>query len=158
MLRCCSALLSMVLHTLTWASTYEIPQKHTHSYTHTHTLTHQAQGTADITSVSTQTETPPRGVSDLWGLDEQIDRWQVSAMPEEKHYFSMDVSLYCTCTHTHTLWIHAHFESLHLQMQRTSCMYNTMYCSVPSYPCCSLLCLMQSVCSSVHLAQYPTSC
>ena len=99
MLRCCSALLSMVLHTLTWASTYEIPHKHTHTHTHTH----QAQGTADISSVSTQTETPPRGVSDLWGLDEQIDRWQVSAMPEEKHYFSMDVSLY---THTHTLWIH----------------------------------------------------
>jgi hypothetical protein len=44
-------------------------------------------------SVCTQTEPPPRGVSDLWGLDEQIDKWQVSAMPEEKHYFSMDPNL-----------------------------------------------------------------
>ena len=44
------------------------------------------------TSIATQTEPPPRGVSDLWGLDEEIDKWQVSAMPEEKQYFSMDVS------------------------------------------------------------------
>ena len=57
----------------------------------------RTQGEEDETStinssVSTQTEPPPRGVSDLWGLDQQIDKWQVSAMPEEKHYFSMDVS------------------------------------------------------------------
>jgi hypothetical protein len=52
-----------------------------------------APSSAANSSVSTQTEPPPRGVSDLWGLDEEIDKWQVSAMPEEKHYFSMDPNL-----------------------------------------------------------------
>ena len=52
--------------------------------------------------MSTQTDPPPRGISrDQWdgGLDEQIDKWQVSSMPEVKHYFSMDVSYTVyTCT------------------------------------------------------------
>ena len=70
-----------------------------HTHTHTHPQSPQQQqdqeqsGGTGNASVSTQTEPPPRGVSDLWGLDEQIDKWQVSTMPEEKHYFSMDVRL-----------------------------------------------------------------
>jgi hypothetical protein len=44
-------------------------------------------------TISTQTEPPQRGVGDNWSLEEEIDKWQVSAMPEEKHYFSMDPNL-----------------------------------------------------------------
>lgn len=75
-----------------------VSHKHTHThYTQSTPQQQQQQGeetssTANNSSVATQTEPPPRGVSDLWGLDEQIDKWQVSAMPEEKQYFSMDVS------------------------------------------------------------------
>lgn len=59
---------------------------------HVHVCVHVPLLQEGTTSIATQTEPPPRGVSDLWGLDEEIDKWQVSAMPEEKQYFSMDVS------------------------------------------------------------------
>jgi len=32
------------------------------------------------------------GASELWGLSEKIDAWQVSSIPQEKTYFALDVS------------------------------------------------------------------
>ena len=81
-------------HTHTHSHTHT-PHTHTHTpHTHTHSLTHtHTQEEPTTNTISTQTDPPQRGVGDNWSLEEEIDKWQVSAMPEEKHYFSMDVSV-----------------------------------------------------------------
>ena len=37
------------------------------------------------------------GASELWGLSEKIDAWQVSSVPQEKTYFALDVSRIWAC-------------------------------------------------------------
>lgn len=33
------------------------------------------------------------GVSNLWGLSEKLDSWQVSSLPQDKVYFALQVTL-----------------------------------------------------------------
>ncbi len=59
----------------------------------TTTATSGATATGTAHAQKREGQRPPEpGASELWGLSEEIDKWQVSSMPEERQYFAMDVS------------------------------------------------------------------
>lgn len=51
-----------------------------------------SSGATATGSITTTSQSHDPGASELWGLSEEIDKWQVSSMPEERQYFAMDVS------------------------------------------------------------------